>query len=61
MPRSRLVLAMVAAAAASALIAPSADAKVVSKEHFEFTYSHIEQEEHDDVLPERGVPRPVRG
>ncbi len=46
MPRSRLVLAMVAAAAASAVIAPSADARVVSKEHYTDTQSHIEQEEH---------------
>jgi hypothetical protein len=42
------VLAIFAAAVASAMIGPSADARVESKEHYEFTESHIEQEEHGD-------------
>jgi hypothetical protein len=48
MPRSRLLLAIVAAAAASTMIAPSANARVVFKEHYTDTQSHIEQEEHGD-------------
>jgi hypothetical protein len=48
---------MVAAAAASAVIAPSADARVVSKEHYAFTESHVEQEEHGaDFCPNVEFP-----
>lgn len=46
MPGFRTLLAIVAVALASILAVPSAGAKVVEKEHFSFTESHIEQEEH---------------
>jgi hypothetical protein len=58
MPRSRTLLAALAIALVSLLAVPAADAKLVSKEHYAFTESHIEQEEHGaDFCP--NVPFPV--
>lgn len=52
MLRSRRLLAALAIALVSMLAMPAADAKLVFKEHFSFTDSHIEQEEHgDDFCP----------
>lgn len=48
MPKPRTLLAALAIALVSLLAVPAADAKLVFKEHFAFTDSHIEQEEHGD-------------
>jgi hypothetical protein len=48
MTHSRVLIAVIATVATSMLATPWAGAEVVEKEHYAFTDSHIEQDEHGD-------------